>query len=327
MEKILSQEEVNALLKGIESGDVSTGTTTANSQGVEAYDLTSHDRVVRGRMPTLEIINERFARIFQISISATLKKIVDVHLSSVEVTKFGEFMKRIPLPSCINIFKMEPLKGHSLMIIDPRMVYLLIDHFFGGKGQTHVKVEGRDFTPIEHRIINRIVTLSFQDLEKAWRPVHPINIQLSRTEINPQFASIVTPTEVVVTIEFSVEIDSAHGKLNLCIPYPTIEPIKEKLQAGYQSDQYEVDNKWMDRFKQQLLECPLRITVELGEAMIKARDILNLNIGDVIMLDKQVDEYMVAKIEDTPKFNGRPGVYRGNLAFQILSTMAKTGSR
>lgn len=321
MEKILSQEEVNALLKGIESGDVSTTAHSQDAQGIQSYDLTSHDRVVRGRMPTLEIINERFARIFQISMSATLKKIVEVHLASVEVTKFGEFMRNIPLPSCINIFKMEQLKGFSLMIIDPRMVYLLIDHFFGGKAQTHVKIEGRDFTPIEQRIISRIVTLALQDIEKAWRPVHPVKVELSRTEINPQFASVVTPTEVVIVVTFDVEIDSTPGKMNLCIPYPSIEPIKEKLQAGYQSDHYEVDGKWMDRFREQLLECSVPITVELGGTKIKVQDILNLMTGDVILLDKAADEQIVAKIESVPKFNGRPGVYRGNLAFQILSPL------
>ena len=319
MEKILSQDEVNALLKGIESGDVTTTASTADSNGAHSYDLTSHDRVVRGRMPTLEIITERFARIFQISMSTNLKKIVDVHTSSVEVMKFGEFMKQIPLPSCLNILKMDPLKGFSLMIIDPNMAFLLVDHSFGGKGQTHVKVEGRDFTPIEHRIINRIVNISLQDLEKAWKPVHPVKIQLSRIEINPQFASIATPTEVVVVITFEVEVDSTPGKMYLCIPYPSIEPIKEKLQAGYQSDHYEVDNQWMDRFKKQLLECPVTATIELGETMVKVQDILSLNVGDVIVIDKQVDEQISAKIEGVLKFEGRPGIYRGNLALQILT--------
>jgi len=317
MEKILSQEEVNALLRGIDSGDVATNAAPSDSHGVHQYDLTSHDRVVRGRMPTLEIINERFARLFQVSMSASLKKIVDVHPASLEITKFGEFMKHIPLPSCINIFKMEPLKGFGLMIIDPRLVYLLVDNFFGGKGQTHVKVEGRDFTPIEHRIINKLVNLCFQDIEKAWRPVHPINIQLSRTEINPQFASIVTPSEVVIVIEYNVEIDSMPGKIYLCIPYPIIEPIKEKLQAGYQSDHYEVDHKWLDRFKGQMMECPVNITVELGGTTIRVRDVMNLSVGDVIMLDRPVDENIIGKIETVQKFYGRPGLYRGNLAFQI----------
>lgn len=320
MEKILSQEEVNALIKGIDSGDVSTDASSADDNGCRNYDLTSHERVIRGRMPTLEIISERFTRIFQVSMSALMKKMVDVNMVSVELMKFGEFMKHIPLPACINIFKMDPLKGFSLLVVDPRVIYLLIDNFFGGKAQTHVKIEGRDFTPIEHRLIRKIVNLCLQDIEKAWKPVHPVKVQYSRTEINPQFASIVTPTEVVIVIVFDIEVDTAPGKIHVCIPYPCIEPIKEKLQAGYQSDNFEVDQKWMDRFKQQLSECSLNITVELGETTIKVKDLLNLSAGDILILDKQSDENIVAKIEGTTKFSGRPGVSRGNLAFQIVSS-------
>lgn len=320
MEKILSQEEVNALLKGIESGDVSTDPSSMDDGGCRNYDLTSHERVVRGRMPTLEIISERFTRIFQVSMSALLKKMVDVNMVSVELMKFGEFMKHIPLPACINIFKMDPLKGFSLLVVDPRVIYLLIDNFFGGKAQTHVKIEGRDFTQIEHRLIRKIVNLCLQDIEKAWKPVHPVTVQYSRTEINPQFASVVTPTEIVIVIVFNIEVDSAPGKLQVCIPYPCIEPIKEKLQAGYQSDNFEVDQKWMDRFKQQLSDCYLNISVELGGTTIKVKDVLNLSAGDVLVLDKLADESIVARIEGTPKFTGRPGVFRGNLAFQIMSS-------
>lgn len=320
MEKILSQEEVNALLKGIDSGDVSAGASSADDNGCRNYDLTSHERVIRGRMPTLEIINERFARIFQVSMSAMLKKMVDVNMASVELMKFGEFMKHIPLPACINVFKMDPLKGFSLLVVDPRVIYLLVDNFFGGKAQTHVKIEGRDFTPIEHRLIRKVVDLCLQDIEKAWKPVHTVEVQYSRTEINPQFASIVTPTEIVIVIEFDIEVDNAPGKIHVCIPYPCIEPIKEKLQAGYQSDNYEVDQKWMERFKKQMSECSLNITVELGGTMIKIKDILNLSAGDILILDKQADENIVAKVEGTPKFSGRPGIFRGNLAFQIISS-------
>jgi len=319
MEKILSQEEVNALLKGIDSGDVSAGASSADDNGCRTYDLTSHERVIRGRMPTLEIISERFARIFQVSMSALLKKMVDVNMASVELMKFGEFMKHIPLPACINVFKMDPLKGFSLLVVDPRVIYLLVDNFFGGKAQTHVKIEGRDFTPIEHRLIRKVVNLCLQDIEKAWKPVHTVEVQYSRTEINPQFASIVTPTEIVIVIAFDIEVDNAPGKIHVCIPYPCIEPIKEKLQAGYQSDNYEVDQKWMERFGKQLSECSLNITVELGGTMIKIREVLNLSAGDILILDKQADENIVAKVEGTPKFSGRPGVFRGNLAFQIIS--------
>ncbi len=163
---------------------------------------------------------------------------------------------------------------------------------------------------------------SLQDIEKAWKPVHPVSVKLNRTEINPQFASIVTPTEVVVTVEFSVEIDSSPGKVYMCIPYPSIEPIKEKLQAGYQSDQDEVDSRWMDRFREQLLECSLNIKVELGHSVVTVRDILNLAVGDVIMLDQPAEKSIVAKVENLPKFLGRPGQYRGNLAFQIMSHLS-----
>ncbi len=319
MEKILSQEEVNALLKGIDSGDLPAGSSSADDNGFRTYDLTSNERVIRGRMPTLEIINERFTRIFQVSMSAMLKKLVGVNMASVELMKFGEFMKHIPLPACINVFKMDPLKGFSLLVIDPRVIYLMIDNSFGGKAQTHVKIEGRDFTPIEHRLINKIVNLCLKDIEKAWKPVHAVDVQYSRTEINPQFASVVTPTEIVIVIEFDIEIDSSPGKIHVCIPYPSIEPIKDKLQAGYQSDNYEVDKMWMDRFGKQLSECSLNITIELGGAMIKIKDLLNLNTGDILILDKPADENIVARIEGMPKFTGRPGVFRGNLAFQILS--------
>ncbi|MCC7202985.1 MAG: flagellar motor switch protein FliM [Nitrospirae bacterium] len=318
MEKILSQEEVNALLKGIESGDVATDLSATDDSSCRSYDLTSHERVVRGRMPTLEIISERFSRLFQVSMSVTLKKMVEVNMASVELMKFGEFMKHIPLPACINVFRMDPLKGFSLLVVDPRVIYLLVDNLFGGKAQTHVKIEGRDFTQIEHRLIKKIVTLCLQDIEKAWRPVHPVSVQFSRTEINPQFASIVTPTEIVIVIAFNIEVEGVPGKLQVCIPYPCIEPIKEKLQAGYQSDNYEVDTKWMERFKQQLADCSLNISVELGGTTIKIKDVLNLSVGDILILDKPADENITASIEGKPRYSGRPGVYKGNLAFQIM---------
>ena len=213
MEKILSQDEVNALLRGVENGAVETAAEAQDAGGARTYDLTSQDRIIRGRMPSLEIINERFCRIQQVSLSSMLRKIVDIHPAMIETVKFGEFMKNIPLPSCINIFKMEPLRGHGIVVIDARVVYLLVDHFFGGAGQTHVKIEGRDFTPIEHRVIRKVVLQVLQDLQKAWNPVHAVTMQYQRTEVNPQFAAIVTPTEVVILVTFEIEIDGITGKM------------------------------------------------------------------------------------------------------------------
>jgi len=324
MDKILSQEEVNALLKGIEEGEVPTSPSeedTASKSEPRKYDLTTRDRVIRGRMPTLEIINERFARMFQVTLSGMLKEMVDITLQYVEIKKFGEFIQKIPLPASINIFRMDPLKGFNLFVIDPRIVYLLIDNFFGGKGQTHVKIEGRDFTPIEQRVIGKIVDLAFHDLEKAWAPVHQIKISLNRREVNPQFATIVTSTEAVAVVEFNVEMNDVPGKMFICIPYPNIEPIKEKLQAGYQSDQYDVDNKWYERLRSNILECSVHVRVELGESTLRVKDVLNLNTGDIILLNKAMDENIIARVEGVPKFLGRPGIYKGSIAFQILSTV------
>lgn len=325
MEKILSQDEVNALLRGVESGTVETKSDTDDATGTRIYDLTSQDRIVRGRMPTLEIINERFSRLHQVALSSVLRKVVDIHPATIDTMKFGEFIKNIPLPSCINIFKMEPLRGHALLIIDARVVYLLVDHFFGGGAQTHVKIEGRDFTPIERRVIHKIVLAAFEDLQKAWTPVHPVTLQYQRTEINPQFASIVTPTEIVVLVTFELEVDGVTGKLYFCFPYSMLEPVRDKLSAGYQSDRDEVDQRWTQRFKDGLVSCPLQVTVELGKGIIKVRDLMNLATGDVLLLEKRTEEALDILIEGKLKFRGHPGVSKGNVALQVTSVIQDEG--
>ena len=210
MSKILSQDEVDALLKGMTGGEIEVETDQApDEDGVIAYDLTNQDRIIRGRMPTLEIINDRFARIFRTSISSTLRKVVDVSTTSIDMIKFGEFMRSLPVPTSLHIFRMEPLRGHAIMVIETRLVFNLVDYFFGGDGKSDIKIEGRDFTAIEHRVTKRVVEMVLADMEKAWKPVHEISLQYHRSEINPQFAGIVPPTDVVVVIKFDLEMEQA----------------------------------------------------------------------------------------------------------------------
>jgi flagellar motor switch protein FliM len=256
-----------------------------------------------------------------------LRKMVDIHTATIDTKKFGEFMKGIPLPSCINIFKMEPLRGHALLVLDARVIYLLVDHFFGGMGQTHVKIEGRDFTPIEHRVIRKLVMQAFDDLQKAWTPVHPVTLQYQRTEINPQFASIVTPTEVVVLVTFEIDVDGITGKLYFCFPYSMLEPIRDKLAAGYQSDRDEVDQRWLQRFRDGLTACPVNVRVDLGQGVIRVGDLMKLAVGDVLLLDKKVVEDIDASIEGKIKYRGRPGLSNGNVSFQITSVMREKGEK
>jgi len=316
--KILTQEEVDALLKGMSGGEIETETDAVeDDSGVTVYDLTNQDRIIRGRMPTLEIINDRFARLLRTTLSSALRKVLDVSAFSLDMIKFGEFMRALPVPTSLHIFKVDPLRGHGIIVIETKLVFNLVDNFFGGSGRSFIKIEGRDFTAIEHRLINKIILMALEDLEKAWNPVHPLKLTYVRSETNPQFASVVAPTEVVIVIKFEVELEQTVGTLIICLPYSTIEPIRSKLYAGFQSDQLEVDHEWIHRFIDQVRQAPVQISVELGRTTITARDLLKLKQGDVIQLEQDVGEPIVAKVEGVPKFRGYAGLTKGNKAFQI----------
>jgi len=324
MGQVLSQEEVDALLRGVSDGEIETESEeVVDPSGVIPYDLTSQERIIRGRMPTLEIINQRFARLFRTSISAALRRVVDVSPISIDMVKFGEFLKTLPVPTSLNVFRLDPLRGFGLMVLETKLVFSLIDIFFGGSGKPSMKIEGRDFTPIEHRIIKNVVTMALQDLENSWVPVHPIKIAYVRTEINPQFVGIVPPTDVVVVISFEMETDQSTAAMIICIPYSTIEPIRAKLQAGFQSDRLEIDRTWIARVKEQLEEARVNLVVELGRTSIKAQELLKLRVGDVIPLDSDATEDLLVKVEGIPKFRGRPGVFRGNKALKVSSRIER----
>ena len=324
MSKILTQDEVDALLKGMSGGEIETETDSVeDDSGITVYDLTNQDRIIRGRMPTLEIINDRFARILRTTLSSALRKVIDVSAFSIDMIKFGEFMRALPVPTSLHIFKVDPLRGHGVMVIETKLVFNLVDNFFGGSGRSFVKIEGRDFTAIENKLINKVILMAMNDLEKAWNPVHPLKLTYVRSETNPQFASVVAPTEVVIVIKFEVELEQTVGTLIICLPYSTIEPIRSKLYAGFQSDQLEVDHEWINRFIDQVREATVRITVELGRAKMTAHDLLNLKNGDLIMLDQDTTDPLTAKVEGIPKFKGFAGVTRGNKAFQVSEEITK----
>jgi flagellar motor switch protein FliM len=318
MAEILSQDEVNALLRGISSGSIEAE-KKEETGGVKPYDLTSQDRIVRGRMPTLEIINERFARLFRNDLTSALRRVAEITATSVDMQKFGEFLKNIPLPTSLTIFKMPPLRGYGIFVLDARLVYNLIDIFFGGTTDLHVKIEGRDFSPIENKLIKKITDMAFSAIKTAWAPVTNIDIEFQRSEINPQFATIVTPTEVVIICRFEVDIEGAVSKFMFCIPYSMIEPVKEKLYSGFQSEQLEIDHRWIERFKERLKESELDIRVKIGTTSITSGDFLKIKKGDVIVLDKKIDEPLVVEIENLPKFIAYPGQRTNQIAVKLIS--------
>jgi flagellar motor switch protein FliM len=318
MSKILDQDEVDALLRGLSGGEIETESDVPEDDtGVVAFDLANQDRIIRGRMPVLEIVNDRFARLCTNALANAMRKRVDLNPISIDMSKFGDFMRSLPVPTSINIFKMDPLRGNALLVVDSRLVFALVENFFGGAG-SQPKVEGRDFTPIEQAIVDRVVRIALANMEDAWRPVHELHIELIRSEINPQFAAIVPPSDVVIVVTFEVELENAIGSLICCLPYATLEPIRSKLHASFQSERLEVDHAWIARFKERLLETPVEMIIELGKTQITGRQLLNMEEGDILLLDTDTEAMLQAEIEGVKKFYGFPGSVKGSKAFQVV---------
>lgn len=318
MSKILSQDEVDTLLRGLTGGEVEADSEILeDDSGIVAFDLSNQDRIIRGRMPVMEIINDRFARLATNALANAMRKRVDVNPISIDMSKFGDFMRSLPVPTSINIFKLDPLRGNAILVVDSRLVFALVENFFGGAG-SQPKVEGRDFTPIEQAIIQKVVKIALANLEDAWRPVHEVHVELIRSEINPQFAAIVPPSDVVVVVTFEVELENAIGSMIACLPYATIEPIRSKLYASFQSERLEVDHAWISRFKERLMETPVEVVVEFGKTQLSGRQLLSLKEGDIILLDTDAEDLLKAEVQGVRKFWGVPGNVKSNKAFQVL---------
>ncbi len=322
MSDILSQDEVDALLRGVQAGEI--GTEEAKQKimsGIRPYDLTSQERIVRGRMPGLEMANERFSRFFRNSVSGLVMKFVDISIHNVGVIKFGDFMKTIPFPSSINIFKMEPLKGYSLLVLEAPLVFAFVEFFFGGASVKNVKSEGRAFTSIEQRIIKKVVTMALSDMAMAWAGLAPIKPDHVGSEMNPQFVTIVTPSEIVIKIEVHIEVEDFTGKLFFCIPYSMIEPVKEKLYSGIQGDKVDQDQRWVGRLRDILLGSEVEVRAEVGTTYLTCSELMNFRVGDILTLNKSTGDDLTVKVEEVPKFGGLPGYSRGNQAIRITKIL------
>jgi flagellar motor switch protein FliM len=318
MSQILSQEEVDALLKGISDGDVETESQKEYDPSIAIrYDLTSQDRIIRGRMPTLEMTNEKFARFFRVSLSSLLRKVVSVSALSIDTIKYGDFLKTLPVPTSLHLFRIDPLRGNAIVVVESKVIFTLVDIVFGGSGRDVFKVEGREFTAIENSLIKKVVLSALLDLEKAWKTLLDAKMTYQRSEVNPQFAHIVPLSDVVIVVNFEIEMDYTSGVMSLCIPYSTLEPIRDKLQAGFQSDQLEVDKDWEKRLKEELMSSSLELIAQLGRTHLLTRDVRDLKIGDVILLDRYASDSIDVYVDGIPKFKAYAGVHRGNQALQI----------
>ncbi len=311
---ILSQEEVDALLRGV-TGDTEDAAAAEGEGGVRAYDIGRQERIVRGRMPTLEIINERFARNFRIGLFNLIRRTAEISVSPVTVIKYSEFVRNLVVPTNLNMVQMPPLRGTGLFVFDPNLVFLVIDNLFGSNGRYHVRVEGRDFTPTEQRIIRRLLDVAFEEMTKAWASIFPVKFEFLRSEMNTQFANIATPTEVVVVTTFNIELGAGGGDLHICLPYSMIEPIRDQLTSTMQADRAEADERWVSQMSLQVQDAEVELVANLGHTAVTFRQILDLKVGDVISLD--LPEAVVAAVDGVPLFECKYGQKNGQLALKV----------
>ncbi len=326
MGQVLSEGEVDALLKGVGEGEVSTETDQVDElTGVSEYDLTSQEKIIAGRLPTLDIINQMFSRLFRQSFGGMLRKAVEVNAVSTDTVKFGEFLRSLPAPNSLHIFRMEPLRGHGLMVIESKLVSSIVDTLFGGSTEQELTIADRDFSGIELRLTRNVVLNALVDLEKAWKPVHAVTTNFVRSEVNPQFAAIVPPTDIVLVIVFEVDLESTSGSITIVIPYAAIEPIMNKLKAQFQSEEQEVDKVWVDRVRTEMLQTEVEVVAELGVTEITPDQLINLKVGDTLMLGNDISDPLLIKVEGMPKVKGFPGVSRGLKAIQVTQIIEREG--
>lgn len=313
-DQFLSQEEVDALLEGVNGPDESAELMPAD--GVRSYDIANQERIVRGRMPTLEIINERFARNLRIGLFNFMRRSPELSIGPVRVVKYSAFLRDLVVPTNINIAAVKPLRGNALFVFEPTLVFGVIDSLFGGSGQLHTRIEGRDFTLTEQRIIQRMLDVVFEEYHKAWHPVYPIEFQYMRAEMHTQFANVATPSEIVVATSFRVEFsDVAAGSIHICVPYATLEPIRDLLYNSMQGDQAEPDKRWLRMLKRQVQDAEVELVAVLGTANATLRDMLHIKPGDVIPMD--VRELIEAQVDGVPVLECSYGTHNNRYALRV----------
>lgn len=317
---LLSQDEIDALLHGVDDGDIEpVQEDDEASKAARLYDFNSQERIVRGRMPTLEMVNERFARYFRISLFNFLRRAAEISVAGIQVQKFSEFIQGLFVPTNLNVVRMAPLRGRALIIMEPRLVFTAVDNFFGGGGQFYNKVEGREFTPTEMRIIRLILDMIFKDLAEAWKPVMDVGYEYINSEVNPQFANIVSPSEIVVISTIHVELEGGGGDINIALPYSMIEPIRELLDA-VTSDRGEVDGRWQESLRVEIMRSEVTLKTTLVEKVMPISEVIELKKGDVIPIE--MPDTVLLEVESVPVFRGKLGLSDGNYAIEIIEKVS-----
>jgi flagellar motor switch protein FliM len=314
-QQILSQDEVDALLQGITGESQKLEAEETPTGGIRDYDLANQERIVRGRMPTMEIINERFARNIRVGLFNLIRRSPEVSIGGIKVHKFSAFLREIVVPTNFNIVSVKPLRGSGLVVCDPSVIFAAIDALFGGAGKFHTRIEGRDFSPTEQRVILRVVEVITAEYKKAWHGIYPLELEYQRSEMQPQFANVATPSEIVVSTGFTLEIGETTGTVYICIPYSTLEPIRDTLYSAMVGDSSEPDRRWVNLMKNQIQDAQVELVAELAKAPATVEQLLAFKPGDFIELD--MEKSIETKIDGVPVFSGQYGTHNGRYAIKI----------
>lgn len=319
----LSQDEVDALLKGVTGETDEPAVSDEDDGGVRTYNLGTQERIVRGRMPTLELINERFARFLRIGLFNYMHRTTEISVGPIRVQKYSEFIRNLVVPTNLNLVAAKPLRGTSLFVLDPNLVFLVVDNMFGGDGRFHTRVEGRDFTPTEQRIIQGLLNVIFHEYSRSWKPVYELTFEYIRSEMNSQFANIATPSEIVISTTFSLEFGGTAADMHICFPYSMVEPIRDLLYSSMQSDQLSTDQRWILMLRKQLKDAEVEISAQLATATISLDQVLKMKTGDIIPIS--IADKITAHVDDIPLMECSYGQQGGQYALKIERFITSTG--
>ncbi|MCL1824760.1 MAG: flagellar motor switch protein FliM [Betaproteobacteria bacterium] len=311
----LSQEEVDALLRGVNGETDEPSREEEEHGGVRSYNMATQERIVRGRMPTMELINERFARYLRVGLFNYMHRNVEISVGPIKVQKYAEFVRNLVVPTNLNLVLAKPLRGTGLIVFNPKLVFTVIDSMFGGNGRFQTRVEGRDFTPTEQRIIQGLLHVVFTEYSKSWSPVFHIDLEYMRSEMNSQFANIATPSEIVVAASFTLEMGDIQSDMHICFPYSMLEPIRDLLYSTMQSDHLTQDKRWVTMLSQELQGAEVDLVCNLGTTRATLRDIVNMRVGDVIPFS--VPQFLEAEIEGVPVLECHSGSRNHQYAIMV----------
>ena len=321
-DKILSQEEIDALLNAMDSGEVDIDEEPEDQSKAEArpYDLTSQSLMLRDQFDALDEVYDKFVNLLNVRLAGTLQHPIEVKMMSKEIVKFGEFMQAFSNPTGFSIYSMDPLIGNAMLALEPSLGFALIDCMFGGDGKPLAKI--REFTQIERRMLQRFYLDVLSELEQSWKVAYNIKLSLKKTETKPEFVNLVSPGDSVLVFVFSISGEEFSGNIHICTPFLMLEPIKDKLSSRYlrEKDRAHV---FRSQLTVLLKDTRVRIVAELGKTTRTIGQILTMEVDDVVRLKMGPQDPVVLNVEGVPKFLGTPGVVKGNRAVQVTGLISE----